>query len=259
MRKLIYHKFPTAKPWYRFVAVFMLMALCFWLNITCLSFSLCEIRGNSMQNTLLHGQVIVVKSRGYTLAHGDIVVFDAGENDHIKRIIGMGGDKIRATCNQGEIALYFVDGESGALTPIVEPYIKDGAFRQKTVKVSEDLSEVNKALVTGLSNLYDGKSFEFTVPNGYLFVLGDNREVSLDSRNHGFVSEQKVQSKVVESRNKTVTVTVLGRKVTYNPYVTGFKILRLVGLLTGYLGYAAIFIAGSPILFDGGKEGYGKN
>ncbi len=74
----------------------------------------------------------------------------AGEEDLIKRVIGVGGDKV-ACCDAGRITVNGV--------PLDEPYLHPG----------DDPS---------------GETFSATVPDGSLWVMGDHRSVSEDSRAH---------------------------------------------------------------------------
>jgi len=85
--------------------------------------------------------------------------------------------------------------------------------------------------------------------------------VSEDSRAHGYVSARAVVSKVVEMRAPaTASLNLFGRAVELEiDYVRNFKILRFLGLLAGYMGFAAVFMAGSQLLFDGGRQSYGKD
>lgn len=81
----------------------------------------------------------------------------------IKRVIAKGGDKV--LIEDGKI---HVNGE-----PIKEEYFK-------------------KPVETTTDNLT-----EFTVPEGYYFLVGDNREASLDGRTFGVVPKEKIEGKVI--------------------------------------------------------------
>jgi signal peptidase I len=127
----------------------------------------------SMENTLLIGdRVIVNELVGGPVAvqRGDVVVFKdpggwltPGEgNDLIKRVIGLPGDHVSCCGSTGELS---VNGHS-----VKEPYV---------------------VLQPG-SDRVSGTDFSVTVPKGELWVMGDNRYDSADSRYHGFVPESDV-------------------------------------------------------------------
>jgi signal peptidase I len=100
----------------------------------------------------------------------DIIVFHAPENkDYIKRIIGLPGD----TVEYKDDTLY-INGK-----PYEEPY----------------LNEYKKQVIDGpLTDPFtlEEKIGQKTVPEGHLFVMGDNRRFSKDSRHIGAVSMDKV-------------------------------------------------------------------
>ncbi len=111
------------------------------------------VEGSSMEETLQHGERLIVNKLVYRFSEpdrGEIVVFTpqgAEDNRYIKRIIGLPGDTVYI--QEGEV---FVNGE-----PLEEDYIK------------EEMREV-------------GESGPFEVPEDSYFVLGDNRNHSADSR-----------------------------------------------------------------------------
>ena len=118
----LFAPYSKAYSWYKFLSVYLLIAVCFWLNLQCMSFTLCEISGTSMLSTLQHGQVVVVQTKTNDLDRGDIVVFDAGKDDHIKRIIGMPGDTIQVTRNGAYLSMAYVNSNntlSDTLTVVV--------------------------------------------------------------------------------------------------------------------------------------------
>lgn len=128
---------------------------------------------HSMEDTLHPDDYVFLSRQAYTFGeevkHGDIVVFesvlmdDHGANKNlIKRVIGIPGDVISIQ----DDAVYR-NGER-----LYEPYTKDGVTT--------------------------GEMDPITVPNGAYFVMGDNREVSTDSRNElvGFVPKDKIIGKV---------------------------------------------------------------
>ncbi len=135
-----------------------------------------EVVGDSMDPTLQDGErVIALKNTD--LKRFDIVTFpapDAAGKNYIKRIIGLPGD----TVEYKDDVLY-VNGKA-----MKETY----------------LDEYKEALDDGqpltpdftLETYFDSA----TVPDGYLFVMGDNRRISKDSRIIGYIAEKNVTGDV---------------------------------------------------------------
>ncbi|WP_019242329.1 MULTISPECIES: signal peptidase I [Bacillus] len=135
------------------------------------------VDGYSMMPTLHDKDRMIVNKIGYTLGDPDrfdIVVFHAPEKkDYIKRIIGLPGD----TIEYKDDTLY-VNGKAQK-----EPYLDEYKSQVFDGPLTEDFT---------LKDIPGGKE---KVPEGYLFVMGDNRRSSKDSRHIGFVSEDKVLGK----------------------------------------------------------------
>ena len=126
------------------------------------------VDGSSMQHTLEDKDILLISDFLYTPERGDIIVFaDYEKGQHeplVKRVIGIEGDVVEVTDDY----LVYVNGEL-----LDEDYVL--------------LDEPYFSAITGT----------WQVGEGELFVLGDHRSISLDSRAFGVVSEDCVLGKVL--------------------------------------------------------------
>ena len=160
------------------------------------------VPSGSMEETLIRGDRILVWKPGTEPAHGDVVVFkdpadwladpvpvggvrgvlsevasfvgilpSSTGDDLVKRVIGVGGDTIECCSPQGQIIR---NGE-----PLDEPYIYPG----------EPTDQVR---------------FDVTVPAGRLFVMGDHRSDSADSRFHLDENEGTIPQDSVVGRAEVI-------------------------------------------------------
>ncbi|WP_040204484.1 signal peptidase I [Neobacillus jeddahensis] len=135
------------------------------------------VEGESMMPTLQDGNKLVVNKLGDQvgeLNRFDVIVFHANsKEDFVKRIIGLPGDEIEYRGDQ-----LYVNGQK-----YEEPFLKVYKEKSPGVMLTGDFSLLE---ITGQSK----------VPKGKLFVLGDNRLGSWDSRQFGFINASQVVGKV---------------------------------------------------------------
>ena len=142
-----------------------------------LNFRIALVNGNSMLGTYKDGDAVVVSDFGRDfIKRGDIIVFynPSSRSCLIKRVIGLSGDNVKITDNK----LYVNDKE------IKEDYIYEPM-------VYSDI--------------------DVDVPDNKLFVLGDNRNSSLDSRSDkvGLVNTDYVIGSVIFRVNTISTIVIL--------------------------------------------------
>ncbi len=184
---LFSRKEKVKKVWYREYGEALFFALILALIIRTFLFQAFKIPSGSMEDTLLIGDHLLVNKFIYgtripftdrqflTLRdpeRGDIIVFEFPPDrdkpffqrrDFIKRIVGLPGDRVE--------------------------------IREKQLWVNDTLYELEQAVHKD-SVVQEGKRDfygPFTVPENHYFVLGDNRDYSLDSRFWGFVPEKTIK------------------------------------------------------------------
>lgn len=142
------------------------------------------VSGESMQPNFHHKERIIVNKFVYHFnppKRGEVVVFhvDKENVDYIKRVIGVAGDTV------------MVDGDDVYVNDIIieEPYIQEQVDRAR-----QNDGQYNT--LSGFRITADGLR-AVTVPEGTVFVLGDNRSRSKDSRSEqvGFVDIKEIKGR----------------------------------------------------------------
>ncbi len=176
-----------------------------------------RIPSGSMVPTLLIGDHVVVTKFSYGVqlpfkdwwlpfenyelidlgdpSRGDIIVFRYPRDErinYIKRVVGLPGDKITVRDNQ-----IFLNGVAQAREAVGQyDFIDDGCNRNPTKMYRENLSGLEHAVLTNVNiggPLSDRS--EFVVPPQSVFVMGDNRDNSEDSRRWGIVRFDQIKGK----------------------------------------------------------------
>ena len=133
-------------------------------------FRIIQVDGESMVPTLQNGDKLVVWGAGYEPQRGDVVIVDsytAYGKPLVKRVIAKGSDTVSIDYETGTV---MVNGEV-----LQEDYIAEPTYLGYDVE------------------------FPYTVPEGTVFVMGDNRNASLDSRSTyvGCIDERDILGKVL--------------------------------------------------------------
>ena len=124
-----------------------------------------QISGSSMSPTLHEGEIVIsVKSKNFDT--GDVIAFYHGNKILVKRVIAESGDWVNITDN-GNV---YIDEKL-----LNESYVNKKSFGNTDIK------------------------FPYQVPEGTYFVLGDDRETSIDSRNTiiGTIAKENIIGKVI--------------------------------------------------------------
>ncbi|MBQ8351062.1 MAG: signal peptidase I [Clostridia bacterium] len=169
----------------------LILAACVIMLIFSFVARICTVDGPSMNNTLTHGDKLIVSNLFYTPSQGDIVVFQdldlrddktgkpLYENAIIKRVI--------ATAGQTVVLNYETQGDLYIVTVTI-----DGVPLEEPYRYYDASSSPSK--IDGITS----KTETYIVPEGCLFVMGDNTYHSEDSRGRfGYVETSKVLGRAI--------------------------------------------------------------
>lgn len=148
----------------------MVFALSFLVVVFIFCFRIVVVSGPSMNPTLNDADRILIQSAFYTPKANDVVIIDSYTKfgkPIVKRIIAVGGDEVYIDEKNGDV---YVNK-----TLINEPYIQNSIV---------DIGD---------------NEYPITVPKDMIFVMGDNRQNSLDSRfaKIGFIDKRDILGKVL--------------------------------------------------------------
>ena len=118
-----------------------------------------RVDGDSMVPTFEDGQILILNKMDREYERMDVVVFDYKKDRLIKRVIGLPGETVE---------------------------IKDNTLYINGEEVSDYKDDVKTA----------DYELNVVIPEGYYFVLGDNRGVSADSRMIGLISEDDLKGTI---------------------------------------------------------------
>lgn len=150
------------------------LALAIFIIVNTLVAQLHQVTGNSMLPDFHHGEYLLTDKLTYKFREpkrGEVIIFKSPEplhRDYIKRIIALPGEEL--LIKNGKIIIFNRTHPEGFVLP--EPYLSKGT-----------LTEAKKSIPKGV---------RIQVPPESYIVLGDNREVSSDSRTWGTITKDEI-------------------------------------------------------------------
>ncbi|MCM0649831.1 signal peptidase I [Clostridium swellfunianum] len=163
----------TKKSQVRDYAISIIAAVVIAITFRTYVFARADVDGLSMYSTLNNKDVLFVEKISnltHSFKRGQIIIFDSknyNSDIYVKRIIGLPGDEIE---------------------------IKNGKIYLNAAELKEDYLDSNTFTSLGPFLQKNGK---YTVENGHVFVLGDNRNDSIDSRMLGPINIKDIKGHAI--------------------------------------------------------------
>ena len=174
-------KTPLIHSVYDFLEL-LVISICIVFIIFTFSVRLCRVNGPSMENTLYNGEMLLTSDLFYTPTAGDVIVFHQTSEVNpkyneliVKRIIATEGQRVEIQADG--VYVYNPDGTGGKLEE------SDGSLGYTV------------SFAPSSPSAYKYHRQTVIVGEGEVFVMGDHRSVSEDSRSFGCVDERCIVGK----------------------------------------------------------------
>lgn len=159
---------------------------------------LCRVDGESMKNSFENGQTLIISDFFYTPDNGDVIVFHQTEGFQkplVKRVIATGGQTV--TLNFANKSIIITETKTGETVDYSDEFAV--YYNESKTDFGDQYpwhDNLNEQKVNAAYDKITG-DYTFDVPEGMLFVMGDNRNFSGDSRMLGFIDERTVLGKAI--------------------------------------------------------------
>lgn len=165
-------------------AELFVIAICAVIILFSFCFRVCKVSGESMEDTLKDKETLIITDVFYTPKRGDVIVFHDPDispaliekGPLVKRVIATAGEKVQIDYTDKEMIVTVTDKKGNVTKETYDKYSIKYTFEDKPAYLQDS---------------------EYFVPEGMVFVMGDNRNHSADSRIIGCVDERSVLGKVI--------------------------------------------------------------
>ncbi|MEC8645049.1 MAG: signal peptidase I [Pseudomonadota bacterium] len=166
-----------------------------------------HVSTGSMRPAIIEGDRVVIDKRAYDLtlpftswklanigspSRGEIIIFKKHDNPQllIKRIVGLPGETIEIANNK--VRVNDVQADYRALHKKGFNHLDLYTRTNNDFKLEVFEDAAHQIMVQKETNDHPSSSIKINIPDGYYFVLGDNRSSSIDSRNIGLIPREHV-------------------------------------------------------------------
>ncbi|WP_261336192.1 signal peptidase I [Rhizobium leguminosarum] len=203
--------FPWYSRWYSLALIFLIAPFALAMLVRSFAFQPFTIPSSSMLPNLRSGDYMFAQKYAYGYSRyslpyglgperrifehrperGDVVMFRTPMDprvDYVKRVVGLPGDRI-----QMRSGVLYLNG-----TAVEREPAGDLTYQSVTVQAFKETLPFGRSytIVEQVDNARGDNTREFVVPDGHYFVLGDNRDNSLDSRfDMGFIPDDNIYAK----------------------------------------------------------------
>jgi signal peptidase I len=183
--------------WLKFALIFIAVAFTAMMILFRANWHFYSIAAGSMEPTLRVGDYLAARNGPFEadeISRGEVIVYlQAGGNiPFISRLIGKGGDRIQMIGG-----MVYLNGDALKIASLDDYELHEPGGRVSSVRRFEETLDGKRYETLDIRNDSGGDNTKaFDIPEGHVFVLGDNRDNSNDSRfGAGFIPLDRIIGK----------------------------------------------------------------